>query len=536
MADTLNPAGSEELVYAQAIVILADDLYPRKLEIIREYIQNASDAIDMFQRVAAHLGNESALEISLSIQGKSLTIFDNGIGMDGEEMQKLKRIAYSEKPDDAYAGHKGIGRLAGIAVAKKLLISSTTFGDDQLHKFEFRAQEFKDELIAKRKHGITEPASAAILRHTTITSIPVDREHHYTMVELRDIDDDRYPELLNPAVLREYISDLGPVGFAPDFGYGALINKNLFRYVPDYSPKTIWITTGNGQKSQIYKPYNDQMEIAEPEFVEIENPADTSMLLAYCWYAVKGELMLGELRPAGTKFVVAGNSSEQKQRLAGLVYKLFGFSIGDRTLPLRSLWSKDYTRALWFTGEIHIVDKDIRPTTDRSQFGDNPTRALFYQEASKKIAKRLNARAQEISYVRTAFEVAEKWQRRFDEVKGSLNNGGFDRTQLKALKEELHSADTELRKVKKSTDDDINKFVGQITREVTKLSTRLDEAKAKKAASDEIRDVAKELSLTTQARRVYQITMQTVEHYFGKDKQGYHELSTEVQKALRKRL
>ena len=101
MADTLNPAGSEELVYAQAIVILADDLYPRKLEIIREYIQNASDAIDMFQRVGAHLGNESALEISLSIQGKSLTIFDNGIGMDGEEMQKLKRIAYSEKPESA---------------------------------------------------------------------------------------------------------------------------------------------------------------------------------------------------------------------------------------------------------------------------------------------------------------------------------------------------------------------------------------------------------------------------------------------------
>lgn len=139
------------------------------------------DAIDMFQRVAARLGDESALEIRLSIQGKSHTIFDNGIGMDGEEMQKLKRIAYSAKRDDAFAGHKGIGRLAGIAVAKKLIISSTTFGDDNLYKFEFRAQELKDDVIAKRKIGVTDPASTVINRHTTITSLPVDREHHYTL-------------------------------------------------------------------------------------------------------------------------------------------------------------------------------------------------------------------------------------------------------------------------------------------------------------------------------------------------------------------
>jgi HSP90 family molecular chaperone len=35
---------SEELVYAPAVLILSEDLYPRKLEIIREYVQNASDA------------------------------------------------------------------------------------------------------------------------------------------------------------------------------------------------------------------------------------------------------------------------------------------------------------------------------------------------------------------------------------------------------------------------------------------------------------------------------------------------------------
>src|SRR5688500_9932563 len=121
MANTLAGVASAELVYAPAIHILAGDLYPRKLEIVREYIQNASDAIDMFRRIAELLGDHSAPVIKISIQGKSLLIYDNGIGMDGEEIQKLRRIAYTEKKEDERAGHKGIGRLAGIGVAKKLV-------------------------------------------------------------------------------------------------------------------------------------------------------------------------------------------------------------------------------------------------------------------------------------------------------------------------------------------------------------------------------------------------------------------------------
>ena len=88
---------SEELVYAPAVLILSQDLYPRKLEIVREYIQNSSDAIDAFAAVADIVKDTSEALIKISIQGKSLLIFDNGIGMDEEDVSKLRRIAYSEK-------------------------------------------------------------------------------------------------------------------------------------------------------------------------------------------------------------------------------------------------------------------------------------------------------------------------------------------------------------------------------------------------------------------------------------------------------
>lgn len=79
----------EELVYAAAVLILSEDLYPRKLEIIREYIQNASDALDDYRLVADAVEDRWEPVIKVSIQGRSLLIFDTGTGMDAEEMAKL---------------------------------------------------------------------------------------------------------------------------------------------------------------------------------------------------------------------------------------------------------------------------------------------------------------------------------------------------------------------------------------------------------------------------------------------------------------
>jgi len=519
----------EELVYAAAIVILADDLYPRKLEIVREYIQNASDALDAFNRVAEHIEDDFTPVMKISIQGKSLLIFDNGIGMDGEEVQKLKRIAYSEKREGHEAGYKGIGRLAGMAVANKLLISSTSYGDPQLHKFEFRAKELKEELSENRRKGIQEPASEVINRHTTISSLDVDPADHYTIVELRETDD-RYPELLDPVQLREYIGDIGPVGFAPDFTYGHRVSDHLYKRVPDYSPKAIWLATTSGDRAQIYKPYTDSMGLAEPEFIEVHGRGG---LLAYVWYTTKGKPMLGKVRSSGGKFTVEGTTPASKKRLAGLVYKLFGFSIGDRSLPLRTLWTKDYTRPLWFTGEIHIVDKNVKPTTDRSNFVDNEARRQLYSAAQDRIAKELNSLAQDISNNRQAHDAAAEYQQRFKALSDKLNGGRLDRSELSARKRELHEA---LEALKRSCKDhDIQAYVKDVSREGRELLARLETTRSQKEKANEISDLARDVSMTSQARRVYTIVMETLEGHFRNDMDTYYDLSAEINKAIKKR-
>jgi len=526
---------TEELVYAAAVLILSQDLYPRKLEVIREYIQNASDALDEYRSVAEYIGDRSEPLIKMSIQGRSLLVFDNGIGMDEEEIEKLKRIAYSEKKTGEEAGYKGIGRLAGIAVADKLKISSTSYGSNRLHHFEFRAKDMRNDISSKKKAGVQEPASQVINRHTEIWWTEIDPESHYTLVEIRDIDES-CAGLLDPETLIEYIGDIAPVDFAPvsEFSYGSLISEKLRRNVPDYSPKTIYLSKASGERVRIYKPHRNEMILADPEFIEVRDPKDLNRLVAYCWYASKGKEMLGKVRPFGKIFAVDADNVEEKRRFAGLVYKLFGFTIGDRSLPQRTLWVTALPRALWFTGEIHVIDKAVMPTTDRSDFVENDARKTLY-EGARQISSKLNELAQVISNNRRAFDDAARIKAKLDEYRTKLAQGQIDRADLKPIKDYLSESLNKLNARREHcTDTEVNNYVREVVQVCDELKNLLTDAKTLKDLTSGA-DIASELRMPSKARKVFEIIMKTLAMHFKDNKDEYHEVAAKIYKALRAR-
>ena len=529
----MNPASlpREELVYAPAVLILSQDLYPRKLEVVREYIQNASDAIDAFSAIAHLINDTSEPMIKVSIQGRSLLIFDNGIGMDGDDVAKLRYIAYSEKKTGEEAGYKGIGRLAGFGVAEKLKISSTSYGDPQLHHFEIRAKEMRDEISENKKRGKIEPASDVISRHTDIWSTPIDDpKDHYTIVEIRGLHES-CSELLDGTRLKEYIGDIAPVDFSPEFKWGPRISQWLRQDVPDYSPKTIYLSMLNGERIKVYKPYVDSMLISEPRSVTVRDPANPNKPLALCWYATKGQKILDEIRPAGKIFSVDGDGD--KKRFAGLVYKLFGFSVGDRHLPVKTLWDHSFPRALWFIGEIHIIDKDVLPTTDRSDFIESDARARLYREA-KRIADELNKLAQVISNDRNAFRDSENFNAKLQRLKDRLRDKNIEKAELKSIRAELNRGLVTLRtRVDRCSDPEIEKYGRNIQKFALSVQKELDEAKPIRGGNGDIADVARESKMTSQARRVFEIVMDTLQDYYGSDTETYHEVAGNISKALR---
>jgi hypothetical protein len=533
-SNQVDTEDSEELFYAAAVQILSEDLYPRKLEIIREYIQNASDALDDWLKISDLIPTDRTdPQIKVSIQGKSLLIFDNGIGMTEEDIPKLKRIAYSEKKVGEEAGYKGIGRLAGIAVADKLKITTTSYGDPKLHHFEFRAADLRQDISEKKRQGKNEPASPVIKRHTSTWWTDIDPADHYTLVEIRNIKDS-CDELLDPDVLSEYIGDIGPVDFSPDFEHGSLISDNLRIFVPDYSPKTIYLSRPDGKKVRVCKPYNNAMKVATPQFLDVRDPDNAAELLAYCWYTSNAEEILGKMRATGKIFSVPGEKVEDRRRFAGLVYKLFGFSIGDRSLPERTLWTTARARALWFTGEIHIVDKNVQPTTSRSDFIENAARAKLYKQAQNRITIFLNSNAQTISDNRKAFQDAKNIRQKLEKIKTQLENDGIERSDIKVIREELEKSFRKLAGRKNPTDKEIGTYQKEVRRLGETVQEDLNNPKKLKQGQS-VSDLVKDLDMPTKARKVFQIVMDTLQQHYSKDKDEYHAVAAKIHKALKEK-
>ena len=105
---------------------------------IRELVSNSVDAIKK-RKMAAFAGDcvsaeDEKIKISINRDQKTLTISDNGIGMDSDEIKKyINQVAFSsaeeflekyKQPDDGFIGHFGLGFYSSFMVAKEVEIIS----------------------------------------------------------------------------------------------------------------------------------------------------------------------------------------------------------------------------------------------------------------------------------------------------------------------------------------------------------------------------------------------------------------------------
>jgi molecular chaperone HtpG len=132
----------------QLLHLMIHSLYSNKEIFLRELISNASDAIDKLR--FASLANESLLEgqgdyeirVELDKEANTLTISDNGIGMDRDDViDNLGTIAKSgtasflesltgdEQKDSQLIGQFGVGFYSGFIVADRVEVHTRKAGD-----------------------------------------------------------------------------------------------------------------------------------------------------------------------------------------------------------------------------------------------------------------------------------------------------------------------------------------------------------------------------------------------------------------------
>ncbi|SHG58700.1 molecular chaperone HtpG [Massilia sp. CF038] len=133
----------------QLLQLMIHSLYSNKEIFLRELISNASDAADKLRFEAinndALYGNDHELKIKVSFdkEAKTITISDNGIGMNRDEViSHLGTIAKSgtkeffgklsgdQQADAALIGQFGVGFYSGFIVADKITVETRRAGVD----------------------------------------------------------------------------------------------------------------------------------------------------------------------------------------------------------------------------------------------------------------------------------------------------------------------------------------------------------------------------------------------------------------------
>ena len=136
-----------EAEVAQVLHLVTHSLYSHKEIFLRELISNASDACDKLRfESMAHpewMADDADLHIDVSFdaEARTLSVSDNGIGMDRDELvanlgtiassgtrRYLESLAADKKADSRLIGQFGVGFYSAFVVADKVTVSSRRAG------------------------------------------------------------------------------------------------------------------------------------------------------------------------------------------------------------------------------------------------------------------------------------------------------------------------------------------------------------------------------------------------------------------------
>ena len=305
--------------------------------VLREYVQNAADAYVDLPSVPDHAA------IQISIEGDdTISIQDNGIGMDEEDIKAAKKIAVSPKADRNRTGFRGIGIWAGFQACRQLEIVTTKRGDTRRYRLQI---DFADILEHVDEDINIKDLLDNRFRIHAEGSAP--RNEHYTHVRLIGLDGD-YRSLADAQELRRIASQILPCKIDPQFEHAAKLTRFL-QALEGYQEYSILVEGG-----EVFKEFPRDLE--EPNFVTLKRNDEEYARIWFC----TGDR---SLTPAGLQyrnfrlrirnFAVGrpGAYDDEDGRAYGIV-------------NMQTLGSR--THLNWHVGEIRITNPEIRPDTPRS--------------------------------------------------------------------------------------------------------------------------------------------------------------------------
>ena len=146
-----RPLGEPEVFVGKDVLeLLSSSMYVNPLAIYREYIQNATDAID--DAVARGLLpsiDEGRVEVNLDHIDRRVVIRDNGVGLSNSEFAaRMMSFGASRKRGTDARGFRGVGRLSALGYVQQLIFRSRAKGDARVIEARWDGRVVKKLLAA----------------------------------------------------------------------------------------------------------------------------------------------------------------------------------------------------------------------------------------------------------------------------------------------------------------------------------------------------------------------------------------------------
>ncbi len=398
---------------------LGKGLYKNSLHCVREYIQNAVDGINKFNREFPDDPTDKIIRIQA--EGDTIIFHDNGIGMNKEDILTAISFGVSLKERIYDAGFLGIGIFSGAAIADRLRIYTTK-------KDEVKALVFEIDFKYIDKNYKEYTSGLKLLRDATqFQEVDEDENKHYCEATLY-VNKEYRSLLKNDAEIRRYISNVCPVDFPDEFEYKPIITDFYKKYEIEDQIFDIRLN-----KIPVYRPF--PTKVKEPEFKEVIHKGKRLAVYWYCENKKKG--------------VIEGKEKKNEDDIRYITYRWRNFLIDDpdrRDYAARELFRGRPELMKNYFGDIHILDlEDIEPDLERTGVRHTDT----YKQFKGSIRDRKNPnnilllydQAHDVSKQKTLMKEVEK----VEEICNKINE-----RKLPTKTEELYKKKFEIEEQKKN--------------------------------------------------------------------------------------
>ncbi len=430
----------KQVVVAKDLLdLLTGAMYTNPFSALREYVQNAVDAIeDAASDGVLESISQGKIEISVSPQDRSIVIRDNGIGCSNQDFaQSLTAFGGSGKRGRERRGFRGIGRLAGLAYCRELVFRGRSATDSRILEMVWDFVKLKDLLYSDDKDLSLNQIVHSVVE---IKDVRADEyPEHFFEVTLRGVIRYKNDELLDQTALQNYLAQVAPVPFSPDFSFGSEVAEFLSSHIGDQSFNIFF----DSSEEPLYKPYRNTFlakadvssHFSHIEYVKlpgIHQDIDAIGWIMHHEYlgAISPDQVIGGLRLRSGNIQIGGNGS------------------------LRTIFPQARFNE-WCCGEIHVLNSKIRPNGRRDNLEFNAHVSNLYDKL-RPVGTSVALKCRKFSNTRSMLNSFEKSCADSEFLMGLLSEGYFGSAKADKYLEYLNEREDQLAEMADQLADQIS--------------------------------------------------------------------------------